>query len=107
MTRRESHLDFFFLPLIYPATPFRAGARHGRFRRTVFQPRTSFWVGHRQLKLSATKPTACFAHTFGLSGRQNRGLGEKKIDFGLWSKNIDFSSLAATSILPPPLAKKQ
>jgi hypothetical protein len=28
-------------------------------------------VGHRQLKLSATKPTACFAHTFGLLAGKN------------------------------------
>jgi hypothetical protein len=68
---------FFFLPLIYPATPFRAGVRHSRFRRTVFQPHTSFWVGHRQLKLSATKPTSRFAHTFHFICRQKRGLGQK------------------------------
>jgi hypothetical protein len=67
----ENRTSIFFLPLIYPATPLRAAARHGRFRRTVFQRRNSFWVGQGQLNLSATEPTSRFAHTFcALAGKK-------------------------------------
>jgi hypothetical protein len=104
MTWSKSHLDFIF-PLIYPATPFRAGARHGRFRRTLFQPRTSFWVGHRQLKLNATKPTLRFAHTFWLLAGKNADL-VKNNPFRAWSKISIFQSLANTcqkALLPTPV----
>lgn len=94
MTWSKSHLDFIF-PLIYPATPFRAGARHGRLRRTLFQPRTSFWVGHRQLKLNATKPTLRFAHTFWLLAGKNADL-VKNNRFRAWSKISIFQPLANT-----------